>query len=378
MKIVNLNKTNQFIFWTFLILLVLITNQYFSLEQVFLNGGRDGEDYFSISNYAPEFSKDLPAHKSWRFLYPFFLGIISKKFNFDIFLVYQLTTILIIINFIYLINKDIFIDNNFFENFIFVSCILFNPYFFRYFISLPLLLNDLIFIYGSLYLILFLKKEKLFYLIIGLTIICFARQESIFFIISMIICKIIFKKLSIFSYKHLCIGLFITTLTFSLNNYYSINSSLLDLKSFSDGGRNSFSDGGRFALFNFNYSIVEFLIFVLYLFFPFLLIIVIIFFNYKKFFKNLTLKFKDEKIIFIFILSLLILTPAIIAGPEISGKNILRLSNLAILFITYLTYLLIGKPKLNWIFNFVFFVIIFIFLQHPKYSKSKLFEVFLN
>ena len=370
MRIVNLNKTNQFIFWTILILLVLITNQYFSLEQVFLNGGKDGVDYFSISSYAPEFSKDLVAHKSWRFFYPFLLGIISKIFNFDIFLVYQLTTILIIINFIYLINKNIFIDNNFFGNFIFISCILFNPYFFRYFVSLPLLINDLIFIYGSLYLILFLKKEKLFYLIIGLTIICFARQESIFFIISMIICKIIFKKSSIFSYKHLCIGLFITTLTFSLNNYYSINSSLSDF--------NSFSDGGRFALFNFNYSIFEFLIFILYLFFPFLLIIVIIFFNYKKFFINLTLKFKDEEIFFIFILSLLILIPTIIAGPEISGKNILRLSNLATLFITYLTYLLVGKPKLNWIFNFVFFVIIFIFLQHPKYSKSKLFEVFLN
>lgn len=370
MRIVNLNKTNQFIFWIFLILLVLITNEYFSLEQVFLNGGNDGKDYFSISNYAPEFSKDLAGHKSWRFLYPFLLGIISKMFNFDIFLVYQLTTILIIINFIYLINKGFFIDNNFFENFIFISCIVFNPYFFRYFISLPLLINDLIFIYGTVYLILFLKKEKLFYLIIGLIIICFARQESIFFIISMIICKIIFKKSSIFSYKHLGISLFITTLSFSLNSYYSINSSLSDF-----GG---YSDGGRFALFNFNYTLVEFLIFILYLLFPFLLIIIVIFFNHKKFFENLILKFKDEKIIFIFILSLLILTPAIIAGPEISGKNILRLSNLAILFITYLTYLLVGKPKLNWIFNLVFFVIIFIFLQHPKYSKSKLFEVFLN
>ena len=106
----------------------------------------------------------------------------------------------------------------------------------------------------------------------------------------MIISKIIFKKSSMFSYKHLWIGLSITTLTFSLNNYYSINSSLSDFS--------SFSDGGRFALFNFNYSIIEFLIFISYLFFPFLLIMVIIFFNYKKFFENLTLKLKDEKIIF--------------------------------------------------------------------------------
>ena len=277
MRIVNLNKTHQLIFWTIIIFLVLITNQYFSLEQVFLNGGSDGKDYFSISNHAPEFSKDLAAHKSWRFLYPFLIGIISKIFNFDIFLVYQLTVILIIVNFIYLLNKGIFINNNFFENFIFISCILFNPYFFRYFISLPLLINDLIFIYGTLYLILFFKKDKLYYLIIGLIIICFARQESIFFIISMIISKIIFKKSSMFSYKHLWIGLSITTLTFSLNNYYSINSSLSDFS--------SFSDGGRFALFNFNYSIIEFLIFISYLFFPFLLIMVIIFFNYKKFLK---------------------------------------------------------------------------------------------
>ncbi len=347
MKMVNLNKTNQFIFWTFIILLVLITNQYFSLEQVFLNGGRDGKDYFSISNYAPEFSKDLPAHKSWRFFYPFLLGIVSKIFNFDIFLVYQLTAILIIINFIYLLNKRVFINNNFFENFIFISCILFNPYFFRYFISLPLLINDLIFIYGTLYLILFLKKERLCYLIIGLIIMCFARQESIFFIISMIICKIIFRKSSMFSNKHFYVSLFITTLIFSLNIYYSINSSLSDF--------GSFSDGGRFALFNFNYSLVEFLIFILYLFFPFLLITVIIFFNHKKFFENLAFKFKEEKIIFILVLSILIITPAIIAGPEISGKNILRLSSLTIIFFTYLTYLFVGKLKLSWSFNLVFF-----------------------
>ena len=370
MDIIILNNIKRVVFWIFLISLVLITNRYFSLEQVFLNGGNDGKDYFSISSYAPEFSKDLAAHKSWRFLYPFLIGIFSKIFNFNIFLVYQITTILIIINFIFLLNKNIFINNNFFENFIFISCILINPYFFRYFVSLPLLINDLIFIYGSVYFILFLKNKKNFYLLIGFIIVCFARQEAVFFITSMVICKIIFKKLSIFSHKHLCLGLIITTLTFSLNIYYSKNSGL--------SGFGSFSDGGRFALFNLSYSLEEFLIFIFHLIFPFFLIFVVIIFNHKKFFENLYVKFKDEKLIFIFILSLLILTPAIISGPEISGKNISRLSTLTIPLVTYLTYLIVGKPKLSWIFNSVFFVILSIFLQHPKYSKSKLFEIFLN
>ena len=98
----------------------------------------------------------------------------------------------------------------------------------------------------------------------------------------------------------------------------------------------------------------------------------------KKFFENLAFKFKEEKIIFILVLSILIITPAIIAGPEISGKNILRLSSLTIIFFTYLTYLFVGKLKLSWSFNLVFFLIVFIFLQHPTYSKSKLFEIFLN
>ncbi len=42
-------------------------------------------------------------------------------------------------------------------------------------------------------------------------------------------------------------------------------------------------------------------------------------------------------------------------GPEISGKNILRLSSLTIIFFTYLTYLFVGKLKLSWSFNLVFF-----------------------
>ena len=371
MKRVNLNKTHQFIFWFFLILLVLITNKYFSLEGVFLNGANDGKDYFSISSYAPEFSKDLAGHKSWRFFYPFLIGLIGKIFYFDIFEIYQVTTILIIIHFIYLINKNFFINSNFIENFIFVACVIFNPYFFRYFVSLPLLINDLIFIYGTIYLILYLKKERLIYMIIGLTIICFARQESIFFIFTMIICKIIFKKYSIFSNKHIILGIFITIIIFSINTYYSINSS-------ERGFSGSYSDGGRFALFNLNFTLFEFGKFILFLFFPFLLIIITIIFNFQNVTKNIILKFKDEKIIFMFILITLILTPAIIAGPEISGRNILRLSNLPILFISYLASLLIQKPRINSLFSIIFLGTIFIFLQHPKYSISKLFENLFN
>ena len=368
MRKVYLNKTHQLIFWTFLILIVLITNQYFSLEEVFLNGAADGRDYFSISSYAPEFSKDLTGHKSWRFLYPFLIGIFSKIFDFNIFQIYQLITILIILHFIYLINQGFFNDLYFFENFIFCACILFNPYFVRYFIALPLLINDLIFIYGTLYLILFLKNKKLFCMIIGLIIVCFARQESIFFIIAMGLCKIIFKKSSIFSSKHLYIGLIITILIFLLNTFYSINTS--------SSGYGGYSDGGRLGLFLLNYTLIEFLKFIGYLFLPFSLIIIIIIFNYKKFFENIILKFREEKIFFILITSLFILMPAVIAGPEISGKNIMRLSNLTILLITYLTFALIRKPKINWIFNFVFYGTILILLQHPKYSVSKLFESF--
>ncbi len=370
MTTLNNNKTNQFIFWSFLILLILTTNQYFSLEEVYLNGARDGKDYFSISSNAPEFSKDLAGHRSWRFMYPFIIGNFSNILSLDIFLIYQITTILILVSFIYLINKNSLFNKKFFENFIFISCILFNPYFFRYFIALPLIINDLMFVYGTLYLILFLKKERLSYLIIGLIIACFARQEAIFFVLTIAICKFIFKKRSIFSNKHLYTGFLITFFIFSINTYYSVNSSSTGL-----GG---YSDGGRFALFNFNYTLFEFVIFFIYLIFPFLLIFIVIFFNKKNFIKNIILKFKDEKIVFIFILSLFILAPAIIAGPEITGKNILRLSNLPILLITYLTCLLLGKLKTNWSFNFIFFGTIFIFLQHPKYSLSNLFSIILT
>lgn len=366
----NYSKSHQKIFWILISLFILSTNEYFSIEDVYLNGGADGKDYFSISKDAPRFSDNLAGHKSWRFLFPYLIGLFSKSLGFDIFITYQILIIIIIFNFIYQLNKNFFDTTSFFEKFIFIACIIFNPYFFRYFVSLPLLINDVIFIYGTIFIIKFLNKKKFKHLLISLLIICFARQESIFFVSTMIICKLIYRKKSIFSNKHLFISIFITFLIFLINTYYSINSSRLSGL--------GYSDGGRIALLYFNYSLYDFIVFVGYSLFSLSLIIVVIFFNLGKIIKNIKSNFKNEKIIFIFILILLIMAPAIIAGPDISGKNILRLSNLPIVLITYLTCLFIKNQKFSKFFKFIFFSMIIIYLQHPKYSISHVFEIVLK
>jgi len=370
MQLIKSNKYYQFIIWSLITSAILLTNEYFSLEEVFKNGAVDGKVYFSISQYAPGIAENLIGHKAWRFFYPYLIGVINKTINFDIFLFYQLSVILIIFNIIYILNNKFF-SQKFFENFIFICCIIFNPYFFRYFISLPLLINDLIFIYGTIYLVFFLKKNKFKHLIIAIIIVSFARQESIFILMTILLCKIIYRKHSLFDYKQILILSVISGIIFYINTYYSMNSSSLKFV-------DAYSDGGRIGILNFTYSFTEFVKFLFYFIFPFSLIIILVIFNYKKIIKNFKSKFKEEKIVFILILSALVLAPAIVAGPEISGKNILRLTNLPMMLIVYLVSLLTEKIKTNRVFVFIFFGAIFILLQHPKYSQSNLFNFLIN
>ena len=73
-KCENLSNLNQFFFWSILLSLILVTNRYFELEQIYLYGAIDGKDYYSISHFSPKFSENLSIHKSWRFFFPYLIG----------------------------------------------------------------------------------------------------------------------------------------------------------------------------------------------------------------------------------------------------------------------------------------------------------------
>ena len=67
LKCQSLSNLNQVFFWFILLSLILVTNRYYELEQIYLYGAIDGKDYFSISQFSPKFSENLSIHKSWRF-----------------------------------------------------------------------------------------------------------------------------------------------------------------------------------------------------------------------------------------------------------------------------------------------------------------------
>ena len=72
----------------------------------------DSKSYYLISKNAPEllFSQDIPYHHYQRFLFPI-IGIISEFLGFEIFSIYKVLTILVLI-FISIIHKKILIKIN--------------------------------------------------------------------------------------------------------------------------------------------------------------------------------------------------------------------------------------------------------------------------
>ena len=366
LKCQSLSNLNQVFFWFILLSLILVTNRYYELEQIYLYGAIDGKDYFSISQFSPKFSENLSIHKSWRFFFPYLIGLLNKVTGIEILILYQSLIILLIFKIVYLLNI-LFDSKNLIIKFIFISSIIFAPYFIRLFISLPLLINDLAFILSTIYLVLFLKNKKSHNLIICLIVACFSRQESIFITLTMLICKLIFKKRSQFSNNLFTISLLITLIIFFINYSYSLNSSKIS-------NVDPYSIRIRLALFFLDYSFIDLIIFITYLILPLFLLSIIIIFNYHQIFKNFKLKKLDENFTFLIILILLIISPGVLAGPEISGKNIIRFSTYVSVLVSYSLFLKLNNFKYKISFILIFLFTICIFLQHPRHSISELFH----
>ena len=100
---------------------------------------------------------------------------------------------------ILLINKhfiDILIKSNKNVYFILLSLLILNlnPYLTRYYIAVPLIINDLFFIYGSLLIVNSLQEKNKKKVFLGLIIASFARQSAAAICLSFLIVKIIQKK----------------------------------------------------------------------------------------------------------------------------------------------------------------------------------------
>lgn len=369
-----MNKKEHLYLYLFLIIsfiLIVFTNIFFNFNSSIIYGASDGITYMKIAQAAPSItSEELIYHKAQRFIIPYFIGTISYFTKIESYTIFRIFAfIFIILNLILFLKifKHLKIEIN--QKFYLFSLLIFNPYIIRYFLSLPTLINDLIFIFsGTLLILAFLENKKIF-VYIAIFLASASRVNAIFFIVSIIITKLIYRKKFNF-YMHdiilvITIFFFTNLINFNHANITGIENSFYDLKI-------------RFGLFFSNYSSKEFLLFIIFPLFNFLPVILIpLFFNFKFDFDN----FINDQIFFMSVLiSLMIYFIAFVAGPIITGKNIIRLINLSYPFTIYIIFKIIDKKKffISNIKKLIFLSLVILWSLHPTYSTINLFKPFLN
>ena len=363
-KINELLRLKIFLLISFLF--VVISNTYFSYEQSIIYGARDGVDYFLIAQNFPNVPIDvLEYHKAWRFIIPSLIGFLGKIFNLDVYLIFRafvfIFCIIIILIFLEILKSLKF---NSFHIYFLSSFIIFNPYLFRFFIALPTMINDLIFICATLLLILGFIKNRKFFFYLGILLSVFTRQNSIFLLLSIIIIKLIYKKKSIFKIKDIFILTVIFAFFYLLNNYYANTYTVYN---------DAYSIENRLGLFTIKYSLDAFL---KYNFFPMIIILPLLGYLAIENRKFDLMQLNSEFFVFIVLLALFIISVGYLGGPIISGKNIIRLINLG-----YPLLILIGASSINFknykfdSLRFYFYNILFILWSfHPTFSKVKIFD----
>jgi len=366
----NLYDTQIIIYLIFSIIFILLTNTYFNFEQSLIYGAADGKTYMQIAEASPNFSlAKEPYHKAQRFIFPYIIGLMSFITNIELISLFRgscISLLLLNLYFFFKIFKKLNVDK-YHQIFLF-SLIIFNPYLFRYYVALPTLINDLMFIFsGTLLLFSLIQKNKIC-LFIAIFLGAASRINVIFFLTALIVGKFIFKKKFHFSLIDILITIIIFYLTHSINNYHA---NII-------GHQNSAYDiTARLGIFFTDFSFKDLLIFTFFPVINFFFIILIPFlFKIKFDYKNLK---KDPLIIFSFIIVILIVIIAYLPGPIITGKNITRLINLSYPFLLLiLLKVFLEKSKINSLKIIITLIFLTVWSLHPTYSNIDIFKPLLE
>ena len=164
MKYLFVKSDNYYLFSFILILLLFLTTNHYSYDQILELNQLDSKSYYLISKNSPKliYAQEIPHHHYQRFFLPYILGIISKIANFEIITVYKIFTLITLI-LITIVHKILFkkINQNFEASITLLSIIIFSPYLSRYVMSIPFMIVDLVFVLiGYLIILSFLSKSK--------------------------------------------------------------------------------------------------------------------------------------------------------------------------------------------------------------------------
>jgi hypothetical protein len=354
-KIINLYGLFVFIF-------LIITGKYYDYSLTLIYGGADGYAYMEVGQSFPNWAiNKIDYHYAQRFLFPYFIGGLAKATNIEIFNIFRAIVLLAIGSLSYLsikIAKKF--SGNIFTQIIIINLILLNPYLTRFFISIPTIINDLIFINLSCLIIISIinNKERLY---IFYSCVSFAaRQTGIVFLFSSIICRLLFNRNT--KKKNLNIIFLISgyLLIYYLINFYAKNSSASTFNY-------SSINGMIYYIFN-NFNLYQLTKFISLPILSYgLLIFYAVFFLKKK----LILKSDNSKLFLILLPILLIIGQPVFAGPEIAGRNIIRLTSLAYILVLCFTFFLFEEKKVNNKIKLFFIFLQFIYSFHPTFSFLK-------
>ena len=373
------NNLLKFYFFYFLVIyfFIFLTNTHFSYEDSLRFGGADGFSYMSISKDSPLItSEKLMSIHLERFFFPYLIGLFSKFLNFDLYLLYKIFVFvtLVIVN-LFTIKILRYLKLNFQLILIFLTLINLNPYITRFYIAIPTIINDLIFVAGILIILekIISKNKNKFLIFIGYILTFPSRQTSIGLILAYLMSKII-KGKKILSIKYEIYGLSIFIIFLTLGFFYSANtlenvSSMYDLYS------------PKMRLLGFFVQDVTLKDKLIFLLLPFLSFAPLLFFfivtrKFKYSFKKVI---KSKLLVFLFSFVVLVILQPILSGAEITGRNILRLTTLA--YIPLLIFLiLITKERKSYIFNKKYFITLMLVLTifhsfHPTFSIIKIFDI---
>ena len=368
------NKVIFFFYYFFLISFLSITNNYFTFENSLIFGGGDGQSYMAISESFPKITdgKIQPIH-SERFFFYYIFGFISKITNIEIYNIYRLFVFLIIglINILLIL---IFKKKNLEISLIliFLTLINLNPYISRFYIAVPTIVNDLIFIFGITLLIYSLENNRHIFLILSVVVLFFSRQTSIAIIIALILSKLIYKQNFIITVRTILITISLFFIIYLINFYYS--SHTFDVENFR---WEQYSIETRlFGFLKEDTSLKQKFIFLLLPLLSYIPLVAFFIIFFK--FKNLKNVFCNNSNIFFYsVIATLILAQPVLSGVYITGKNIIRLTTLSYILILFILFNLMVRDKVIKLSSLILFYCFIIgWSLHPTFSKIQLFDIF--
>ena len=352
-----------------LVIFLLLTNTYYGEDQI--NPSATSSYYYlNIADSFPRgmSMKDTPQTyiHGERFLISYLVGFIGHILdisNFYIFRVFTYFTILILIILNYKIIKIIIPQKN--KGLLYFSLFLFNPYIIRFFLSNPIMINDLVFITSiSLLFFSFLDKNNiLFYTALLLAII--SRQTSVLIILALIVSLTLPYKNEFIDSKKISFSFLLLIINYLISQKY-LEISNIDI----------FYESQFFGLINYFQNNFEFSKLFKFLFLPILSFGPLFFIMIAQKLKNEIFISINEKNIFFIILLILFVSQPILSGPLIAGKNIIRLATFGYTPLIFLTCLSIKNlNNLSKKASIIFIIIMLFWSLHPTFSKIKVFEL---